>query len=274
MAAYLKLNVMGFEVTDGALAGAWIEPELTGDVGTVGDCIPCRFESYVRILHPVRTRTGEPATWADVASKTGRIVHPLVQWHRLVGARGPDELEGSLWDGTNPDRGDLHPEALDRLCAVLAVHTGEPAHCCFGLWTGWTWFGVSAGWKKEDEHGDKSGRAGKSGKPRLAFSAEAVNPPLLKLPPAAGRDYLVLMGPLSAASQLRDPEGKHGLSPTSPNMIWPSDRAWFIASEIDFDSTLVGGSAKLMDAIVDNPAFEAWPVAPADSLTVNSDTIN
>jgi hypothetical protein len=266
--------VLSLEVTDGALAGTWIEPELTGDVGTVGDCIPCRFESYVRILHPVRTRTGKPATWADVASETGRFVHPLVQWHRLVGAKGPGELEGSLWDGTEPHRGDFHPEALDRLCEILALHTRDPAHCFFGLWTGWTWFRVSAGRKEGDAHGGKSARARKSRKTQLEFSGEAMNQPLLKLPPAAGRDYLVLVGPLSAASQIRDPEGKCGLSPTSPNMIWPSDRAWFVASEIDFDSTLVGGSVKLIDSIVHDSAFEALQIAPTDSLTVNSDTIN
>jgi hypothetical protein len=59
-----------------------------------------------------------------------------------------------------------------------------------------------------------------------------------------------------------------------PNLFWPAGRTWCAASEIDFDSTLVGGPAALIDAILDHPALEAWPVSPGDRLTADADRIN
>jgi hypothetical protein len=60
----------------------------------------------------------------------------------------------------------------------------------------------------------------------------------------------------------------------APNLIWPADHTWFMASEVDFDSTLVGGSAELIQAIVDSPKLEAWQVKPTDSLAADADKIN
>jgi hypothetical protein len=57
-----------------------------------------------------------------------------------------------------------------------------------------------------------------------------------------------------------------GLFPTSPNLIWPTDRAWLLASEIDFDSTLIGGSDALVEAIMDSDGIEAARVGATDSL--------
>jgi hypothetical protein len=59
-----------------------------------------------------------------------------------------------------------------------------------------------------------------------------------------------------------------------PNLIWPADHSWFVASEVDFDSTLVGGSAELVETIVQCPALEAWQVEPTDSLAIDADKIN
>ncbi|MGH9069745.1 MAG: hypothetical protein ACRDX8_00935 [Acidimicrobiales bacterium] len=47
-----------------------------------------------------------------------------------------------------------------------------------------------------------------------------------------------------------------------------------MASEIDFDSTLVGGSDALIAEILAAPVLEAWRVGPSDPLTWDSDTVN
>jgi len=62
--------------------------------------------------------------------------------------------------------------------------------------------------------------------------------------------------------------------PQSPNLLWPVDRSWCVATEIDFDSTLVGGSAELIAAVLANPDLEAFPVRPDDSLQADADTVN
>ena len=60
----------------------------------------------------------------------------------------------------------------------------------------------------------------------------------------------------------------------APNLIWPADDSWFVVSEIDFDSTLVGGSSMLINAIVESPKLEAWQVEPVDSLADDADKVN
>ncbi len=47
-----------------------------------------------------------------------------------------------------------------------------------------------------------------------------------------------------------------------------------MASEIDFDSTLIGGSSELARALLAEPELDAWPVEPADLLTASADKIN
>jgi hypothetical protein len=47
-----------------------------------------------------------------------------------------------------------------------------------------------------------------------------------------------------------------------------------VASEVDFDSTLIGGSSELIQAVIDSPELEAWRVEPTDSLAADADKIN
>ena len=62
--------------------------------------------------------------------------------------------------------------------------------------------------------------------------------------------------------------------PQSPNLFWPEDRAWCVASEIDLHCTLVGGLQKLADDLIANPAFETWFVFPEDPVTRDRDEVN
>ncbi len=57
----------------------------------------------------------------------------------------------------------------------------------------------------------------------------------------------------------------------SPNLFWPQDHAWCVASEIDLYCTIVGGPQALADALVANPALEAWRVEPEDPVTSDGD---
>jgi len=54
----------------------------------------------------------------------------------------------------------------------------------------------------------------------------------------------------------------------------PLGRPRLVLSGTDFDSTLIGGSSDLMDAILDAPGLDAWRVSPADSLAADADRIN
>ncbi|MET0763475.1 MAG: hypothetical protein ABWY29_01320 [Blastococcus sp.] len=101
--------------------------------------------------------------------------------------------------------------------------------------------------------------------------ADALAGPRLRHP---GRDYLVFGGPLRAALRMGEQVTDDWFSPQSPNLMWPDDRSWCLASEIDFDSTLIGGSQELVDALLGCPGLEAWPVSPTDDLSFRGDRIN
>ncbi len=259
-------------VSDDVSAGTWIGSRLVGRFGAVTRAVPRGFASYARICHPATDDAGRRATWSEVARQTGRQAHPLMQWHALVGSADPLNMTGSLWPGRDPHRGDLVPEVLAALCDVLTEHTTTPERCFFCLWEGWGWIGSSS-------TGPPVARASRAGAAHVsfddpiapAFSPEELSRPRLRLP---SRKYLLLAGRLEAALQIGHWIGPQRFEPQSPNLFWPADRAWCLASEIDFDSTLLGGTTELVTAILQAPELDSWPVQPDDSLAHDADRLN
>jgi hypothetical protein len=101
--------------------------------------------------------------------------------------------------------------------------------------------------------------------------AEWAGPEVLDL---ENRGYLVRRGPLQLALDI-------GWSPipdwrqvAPPNIVRPADRAWFVASDTDLDSTYLGGSAALIEALLEHSGLEVWPVAATGLITVDSDRIS
>lgn len=263
------------KLTDGAAAGAWIKRRLEGEVGSVTDLVPKGFEAYGRVFHPASDAEGTPTRWAEIARRCGTVPHREMQWHAILGFADADELRGTYsrgnqdgpaWVGSDPPIGTMDIQTLDTLCDILAIHTADPARCFFGLCTIESW--------------------------ENSFSAGELQP-LLELP--CDRNHIVLTGPLSAVDQLRydwsgstqmtfvaeqdtdspsGPDSSEFVQREAPNLIWPADHSWFVASEVDFDSTLIGGSARLVDAIVGSSRLEAWQVEPTDSLVDDADTVN
>jgi hypothetical protein len=60
----------------------------------------------------------------------------------------------------------------------------------------------------------------------------------------------------------------------SANLWWPEDRAWFVASEIDFDSTFVGGDDRLIAALVSDKRLEALPIVLSARADDAADRVN
>jgi hypothetical protein len=273
-------------------AGAWIKPRLGGEFGAVTLQVPEGFAAYARVFHPASDselaharRRSHDGQWGAVATSAhltefhcGTTAHREMQWHSIVGLPEPENYGDSKWSGQEPSTGTMDLDDLDALCEILAAHTADPEHVFFGLCTIELW---------EESFTKKELKRNR----------------LLRLP--WGRHYIVLAGPLSAVDQLANdgaanpgpsratftlvargpskveesPENRSGSvepceSRDAPNLIWPADHSWLVASEVDFDSTLVGGSAELIQAIVDSPKLEAWRVEPTDSLAADADKVN
>lgn len=257
--------------------GEWIAPRLGPFGGAVESVVPRGFDAYARVLHPVTDARGEPSSWATVCQSTGRQPHALMQWHAIAGVtvteRNGVSEQSMLWDGDEPNIGNLEEPALTALFDVLIRHTKPGTECYFALWDGWgnlqdgpsvvTFTAVRRPrwlrwlWPKP--------RPGLVPRPS---SFAVLTGPRLRHP---GRDYLLFSGQLETASATRFDVRFHS---QSPNLFWPADRMWCVATEIDFDSTLVAGSVSLIDDVLADAALEAWPVQPGDSLTHDGDTLN
>ena len=78
-------------------------------------------------------------------------------------------------------------------------------------------------------------------------------------------------GAVDAATRIGHWVAADWFDPQSPSIFWPEDHRWCVATEVDADSTLVGGSRELVEEVMDSPLLEAPPIA-RDALPL--DTIN
>ena len=52
------------------------------------------------------------------------------------------------------------------------------------------------------------------------------------------------------------------------------DDSWFVATEVDFDSTLIAGDQHVIEAVLGAEDLEALPIEPGDCLDSRGDTVN
>jgi hypothetical protein len=191
-------------------------------------------------------------------------MHRLAEFHRVSDPLPGFGGEPVVWNG-NPEAGNLGPDVMCELYAALRDYTTSGG-CFFCLWDGY-------GWEQSNAATITFRAAGVSPRPAPARNIryDVATAPRVSLP---GRDYLLFEGPLAAALNTDwSPRGDdiHG---QSPNLFWPEDHAWCVASEIDLYATLVAGPVALANALIANPALEAYRVEPNDSVTSDGDRIN
>jgi hypothetical protein len=239
--------------TDDLTAAAWIAPRIGTFGSGVRGVIPAGFEAYARILHPAESDTGEGVRWDAVASACGKIAHPLMQFHTLVGVEPTEyDVDSAHWTGSSPDRGNLEPESLAALLDVLARHTAAAQQCWFCLWDG---YGGSFGTE----------RSTGIGVPRINFDAR------VELPQ---RRYVLFGGPLAAVLEVGYWPTPNLFLPHSPNIFWPDDVSWCVASEIDLFCTYVGGSRALIDELLAGVRLEVWEAHLEDPVAYDTDAVN
>jgi hypothetical protein len=181
--------------------------------------------------------------------------------------------------------GRLPLESLAALAPLLAAHTTTPADTTAGIWYGWADLrpgsaanlvsasGSDAAAVRDAEDALHAEREA-SVDPEVAAAAD--RGPRLVLP---GREYVLLRADVR---EFADPGwvqtagiGWHsGFTGPTPNILWPLDRSWFLATEIDFDSTIVGGARDLVGDILSNPQLEAAEVTEDTDLSSAGDRIN
>jgi hypothetical protein len=209
-----------------------------------GDCVaslvPEVFEAYARVLHPAWSADQAPVRWGAVATWSGREAHRLAQWDQLSAPDGQRPAPPPF--GAPPDTGGLPRPALVELVSVLGRHTTTPDAVFIGVWDGY-------------------GRG----------PEQCAGPDVLDL---QERSYLIRSGPLADTLEIGwSVSDGVPLHPEPPTVVWPADRAWFVAGDVDLDSTYLGGSGALVQDLSEAVGLEAWPVEPGDGISAGSDTV-
>jgi hypothetical protein len=168
-----------------------------------------------------------------------------------------------------PDTGHLGAELCASLYTSLATWTARSEVCWMGVWVGWGSLGYPRSMtllrfgrqaEAEDDRSPSLERQLTEIAERVGQAARFEHP---------GRTYLLARGPSSAICQL----GRPPLAIT-PSLVWPDDRAWCVATDIDFDSTLVGCSDTCAAALVTDERLEAVSVPSDGRLDIEGDELN
>ena len=172
-----------------------------------------------------------PADW---------IVASDVPWEQLVnfGPGGfaayarlrflPDpSYEGQQEHEVDQDVVPCASEQWRALFELLAAQTSDPDDCYFGLWEDW-------------------------GFPESVRRWSTFSVPRVARVPA--RSYFLFHGPLSDAENWGTAEFSRG---GEPAFVWPSDRAWCVANDVDPHWAGIGADAPLIEQLVADPRLDA-----------------
>lgn len=265
-------------------AAAWIEERLANwpdpFIFPVGCAIPKGFASYARIFHPIRRR-GEgrevPQRWADFAAERGKIAHVGMQFESLIGTV---DWQREPWGSMSPEWGGLPEEQCRSLSEILRPFTAVPDTCWFCLWDGYghRYWVDDRVWTKLPSRRDRRADLSPASAAREAEREER----LAQVPRVRtlwggrapdrfpGREYLLFRGTLEAVIGFHfDPR-----SFQSPNLWWPEDRSWCVATEVDGFTSFVGGTEPAIDAILHAASLEVLAMDPAQRFDISSDTVN
>lgn len=211
-----------------ALDHRWVEVPRTVDA-TIASFVPEGYGAYARIFHPV------PRTSAAVVSVHGEPPAPR-RWSDVARAAGQRLISTSRFASiAGVRREDLNiaepgpelpKEMLGRLASTLSRFTSTTGLCTFALWDG---------------YGDLS----------VTDSADLVR---FEMP---GRTYVLYRGPVAQATAF----ATQGM-PHAPTLWWPADRAWFVGSDVDLDSTYIGGSPEVIRDLLKDHELETLATTP------------
>ncbi len=229
-------------LTDSGPLAWWAGRVLAGT--RVRSWLPDLFEGYVRILHPAYIHDEvpggvvlRPVAWSTVSQWSGKPLDKETCIDDLL-----RRTDGALWSerGSSPYQGRLDPTYMSRLAELLASATNTPEELWSLVWAG---YGAVGSLRHEDVELE-------------------INPSWR----GSGRTYLLFRGSIGASAEEDDAEalGEPTILLAPPSFWWPTDRKWFVATDIDSFSTYVGGSDSLAKRLLGDDLLEIVPVSLDD----------
>ncbi|MBV9950521.1 MAG: hypothetical protein JO291_01120 [Acidimicrobiia bacterium] len=199
--------------------------------------------------------------------------------------RGPDGTVGGLVPDRYPAILRVHaPEpaleewwaeyrALYELVASIGErHTSTPDRAWFGVWEGHGFDNTTthiAWWDPPPDEGARRARLAEQARLREEDQRRnaAIRAALAELPrfDRPNRTYFLLEGPVAGVSRLHDP----GLRDwRNPDLFWPDDRRWFVATDVDFWSLYIGGEDDFLAEVAASVPTPSESVPPDRLLEI------
>lgn len=191
-----------------------------------------------------------------------------------VGSLVPNQHEACLKvQAPSPDVEDWWAEyrALFEVIATVATdRTSTPLRAWFAVWEGHgfvnarTFVARSGALSRRDRRRleQEQARLRAEDEHRDALTRSALNQvPRIALP---HRTYYLLSGPVSAAVELTTPGNPERWC--RPDLWWPDDRRWFVATDVDFWSVFVAGDSAFTADVASAVSTPSNPVSLRDVL--------
>ena len=162
----------------------------------------------------------EPVRWSTLAQENGVPVHPAMLFYEVVGS---DPNYRTLPNGLSRPSWSMQDDEFEALVRVLRDFTATPNQLYVALWHG---RGIL------EKH-----------QPQVQLSFR-------------DPDYILLKGSLDTVLQFLGyiESGLH--YGQAPDLMWPEDRTWVFASDIDTFDSCVAGNQECIETVLAAPELE------------------
>ena len=201
----------------------------------VASLVPPLFERYARIFHP--------------AMQISNLIPHAIPWQHVAYHTNRKVHALMQWEKIaipNSYTDMLRPPVLGTLPYEVSLPlrrllVSSSDYCCFAIWRGWN-----------DTYAPDVPAT-------VSVSDEGHN-----------RDYDLYIGPTT----MLDITFFTYSSGQTANIFWSLDRRWWLATDIDLNTSYIGGEKQMIDSILACRELEAWPVLPTDDISEFADKIN
>jgi hypothetical protein len=218
---------------------SWLVPDSGG------------YETFTRLFHPISGGPGASPLWRDLAEAGGLAWHPEIQFASLVSARGPHQARFA----------NLGRERLERVLRHAVEVAREDVLCVAALCDIDGWASPVPGSPRED------GTFGVS-RDALDRAGRLTGPAPLR------RSYQCFEIRASDVSGFGVDDSGLMFVQTQPTLVIATDGSFCLATDPDYDSTILACSEALQNRVLRDESVESIAIDRTASLLHDADHIN
>jgi hypothetical protein len=209
------------------------------------------YQAFTRLFHPISGGPGASPRWRDLAEAGGLVWHPEIQFASLVSARGSHQARFA----------NLGQERLAHVLRHVVGVAGEDVLCVAALCDIDGWASTVPGSPRAD------GTFGVS-REALGRAGRLTGPAPLR------RSYQCFEISASEVSGFGVNDSGVMFVQTQPTLVIATDGSFCLATDPDYDSTILAGSEALQNRVLRDASVESIAIDRTGSLLHDADHIN